>query len=239
MEATLPDGNHWPRGMYVTSAVNEVDHIVYMPRIGAHTLAGLTLGHKMAIGWLRDDSRHDLHNDAVDFYEKYTEVNYTKEIRDKFRLVVTVAEKILLHGGPDQGTIYDMTPVLVVGSTHLANHDSVTSSVLVTLNASVTPSGGGSMTYNAAFASFANSSFASGAGVGVGSAGPWISGSTPSSFVAHPFEQGITKDRAIVRGWELSGGKPSSIDIVFDGKTVDGALKTGITTHGEGLFKFA
>jgi len=32
-EATLPEGHHWPRGMYLANIIREVDHIVYMPRI--------------------------------------------------------------------------------------------------------------------------------------------------------------------------------------------------------------
>jgi hypothetical protein len=97
------------------------------------------------------------------------------------------------------------------------------------------------MTYTAAFAAFANSAFANGAGV-VGTAatqaGPWQSGSPASSYTAHPFEQGITKDRAIARGWELTGGKPSSIDVTLDGETLDPMLKSSLVTHGEGLYNF-
>ncbi|MFI5309447.1 MAG: DUF362 domain-containing protein, partial [Polyangiales bacterium] len=240
IDATPPDDNHWPRGMHIAGIVTQVDHIIYMPRIGAHSLAGLTLGQKSAIGWLRDDSRHDMHHDAQFFYEKYTEVNYTKEIRDRFRMVVTVAEKALLHGGPDMGTIYALDPAIVVASTALPNHDSVACSLLVTLQNQV-PATGGGMTYTAGFAAFANSAFANGAGV-VGTAatqaGPWQSGSPASSYTAHPFEQGITKDRAITRGWELTGGKPSSIDVTLDGETLDPMLKSSLVTHGEGLYNF-
>lgn len=64
-QATLPAGHHWPRGMYVPSIVREVDHIVYMPRLSQHMLAGTTLAQKSAMGFLRDDSRHDMHNDAA------------------------------------------------------------------------------------------------------------------------------------------------------------------------------
>ena len=78
LAATLPADNHWPRGMRIPSIITQADHINYMPRLGTHSLAGNTQAHKMAIGWLRDDSRHDLHNDAQYYYEKYTEVSYTK-----------------------------------------------------------------------------------------------------------------------------------------------------------------
>lgn len=133
-EASLPEGHRWPRGMYVANLVREVDHIVNMPRIGGHILSGLTLGIKNAVGWLRDDSRHDLHHDAVDFYEKYAEINYVAEIADKLRLTLSGCEKLMLHGGADEGTEYAADPPIVVASQSLANHDAVASSILVTLN---------------------------------------------------------------------------------------------------------
>jgi uncharacterized protein (DUF362 family) len=237
--ATLPDKHHWPRGMFLPAIIKQADHIIYMPRIGSHTLAGLTLSQKSAIGWLRDDSRHDLHNDAESYYEKYTEVSYAKEIRDRFRMVVTVNEAILLHGGPDTGTNYDLNPVIVVASTSMPNHDAVGSSILVTLNNTVSMVSAGTMTYSAASAPSANSFFANGFGVVTGAAGTWTSGSTQTLYTAHPFEQGITKDRAIARGWELSGGKPASIAVVHDGEPVDSALMSGLMTHGEGLYKLS
>jgi uncharacterized protein (DUF362 family) len=237
--ATLPPDNHWPRGMYIPSIIQQVDHIIYMPRIGTHILAGNTIAHKSAIGWLRDDSRHDLHNDAMNYYEKYTEVNYTKEIKDRFRMVVTVSEAILLHGGPDTGTNYALDPVMVTASSSMANHDAVASSVLVTLNKNVTRVDPGTMTYNASSAPSNNAFFAGGAGVVTGAAGPWTSGSSRTMYTAHPFEMGVSKDRALMRGWELGGGKPSSIKVVVDGEPLDEMLKTGLTTHGEGLYEFA
>jgi uncharacterized protein (DUF362 family) len=237
--ATLPDGHHWPRGMYIPSVIKQVDHIIYMPRIGVHILAGNTIAHKSAIGWLRDDSRHDLHNDAMNYYEKYTDINYTQEIRDRFRMVVTVSEAILLHGGPDTGTNYALEPVLVTASTSMANHDALASSILVTLNKNVTTVDPGTMTYSASSAPQNNAFFANGAGVPTGDAGPWTSGSMQTMYTAHPFEMGVTKDRAISRGWEIAGGKPSSISVVLDGSRLDDTWKSGMMTHGEGLYQLA
>jgi uncharacterized protein (DUF362 family) len=235
--ATAPMDNHWPRGLYIPAIIKTVDHIIYMPRIGTHTLAGNTQSHKMAIGWLRDDSRHDLHNDAQDYYEKYTEVNYTKEIRDRFRMAVTVSEKILLHGGPDIGTPYTMSPVLVHASTSMSNHDAVGASILATLNKTITMVSPGTQTYSAASAPSTNAFFANGASVVTGAAGPWVdSGSTQTQYTAHAWEQGITKDRAIARGWSLSGGKPAQIRVVRDGAMLAADLQSGLMTHGEGLY---
>jgi uncharacterized protein (DUF362 family) len=238
-EATLPEGNRWPRGMYIPSILKEVDHIIYMPRIGQHIISGNTLGHKAAIGWLRDDSRHDVHNDAKDFYEKFTEINYVQEIRERFRMVVTVSEAVLLRGGPDVGENYTLDPVMVTASTSLANHDCIGAGVLVTLNKEVQVTSLNTMTYDPSTAADGNALFAGGLGVPTQGAGPWSYGTTQTRFTAHDFEAGITKDRAIARGWELSGGKPANISVVLDGAPLDDSLKSGLMTHGEGMYVFA
>jgi uncharacterized protein (DUF362 family) len=237
VKATLPDGHHWPRGMWIAKLVTAVDHIIYMPRIGQHTLAGLTLAQKSAIGFLRDDSRHDLHNDAKDFYAKYADVSYVQEIRQRFRMAVSVAEKVLLHGGPDDGTIYTCNPPMVVASQSLANHDALAASILVTLD-KIAPDAPAGMVYNAAFAPLANSAFAGGTAVGTGAAGAWTSSAPASSYVAHTFEQGITHDAATQRGWQLTGGQPKSIRIALDGAAPEAKLRSGIESHGEGLYVF-
>ncbi len=239
-EASLPEGHRWPRGMYVANLVREVDHIVNMPRIGGHILSGLTLGIKNAVGWLRDDSRHDLHNDAIDFYEKYAEVNYVSEIAAKQRLTLSGCEKLMLHGGADEGTEYVADPPIVVASQNLANHDAVASSILVTLNniAGLAPTG---MVYSADFAATANSYFAEGYSVGgtdPSQAGLWQSGSPTTRYSPHPFENGITQDRSTVRGWELSGGQPGRIAVMLDGAQINPPLKDGIEAHGEGIYNF-
>lgn len=238
--ATLPDGHHWPRGLRLASTILEADHIVYMPRMGAHVLAGVTLAQKSAIGWLRDDSRHDLHNDAQDFYEKYAEISYAQEIRERFRLVVTVSENVLLHGGPDAGTSYAMSPPLVLASDSLANHDAVACSLLVTLQQRGDSMALG-MVYDPGTAPLFNSFFAAGTGVGgTGeAAGPWQSGSPNTSYVAHPFEARVSGDRAVARGWALSGGKPTSLEVRLAGEPLAEDLRTGLDRHGEGLYRLS
>jgi len=236
--ATLPANHSWPRGMYLPSIVKSVDHIVYMPRIGAHVLAGNTMGQKMAIGWLRDDSRHDLHNDAEQFYEKYVEINHTEEIRSRLRLVVTVSEQVLLHGGPDVGTPYTMSPVLVHASTSLVNHDALGTSILSTLNQLITTVAPGVLPYNPAYAAVINSAFAGGLQVATGEAGPWTSDSPHTEYVPHDWQQGISSDRALAHGFALSGGKPAQIQVVLDGAALDSEIKAGIVSHGENLYAF-
>lgn len=237
VEATLPEGHHWPRGMRIAAIVKEVDHIVYMPRISAHTLAGLTNAQKSAIGWLRDDSRHDLHNDAQSFYEKFAEVSYTEEIASRFRLALTLNESVQLFGGPDVGTVYKMNPPLVLASTSLANHDAMATSILVALQntSGAEPSG---MTYTALLAPTLNSFFAGGAGVGTGEAGAWLSESPSSRYSAHDFESSVDGERAVLRGWQLSGGRPDSVQVIMHGSPMDDSLRAGLDAHGQGLYNF-
>jgi uncharacterized protein (DUF362 family) len=237
VEADLPDDHHWPRGMRLAAIIEDVDHIVYMPRISAHTLAGLTNAQKSAIGWLRDDSRHDLHNDAESFYEKYAEISYTEQIKSRFRLALTLNEKVQLFGGPDAGTVYAMDPPLVVASTSLANHDAIAASLLVTLQntSGAQPSG---MTYSGLLAPTLNSFFAGGAGVGTGDAGGWVSESPSSRFTSHDFDSSVDGERAVARGWQLSGGKPESVRVIMHGSPMDDTLRAGVAEHGKGLYAF-
>ena len=72
-----------------------------------------------------------------------------------------------------------------------------------------------------------------------GGAGAWRSQAPSTSYSAHPFEQGITRDRAIARGWALSGGQPERIEVVRDGKRLEESLQSAIETHGEGLYELA
>jgi uncharacterized protein (DUF362 family) len=237
---TPPSDHHWPRGFYIPTVVNSVDHIVYMPRLGMHAIAGYTQAQKIAVGWLREDSRHDMHNDAQYFYEKYVEVNYTKEIASRIRMTVGVSEQVLLHGGPDQGTAYEMDPVLVLASTSLPNHDAVGASILKQLNRVVTTVNPLGQIYSQMSASTLNTALSYGVTVPTDAAGRWDdSGSSWTSLVPHAWERGITKDRALARGWSLSGGMPESIQVIQDGARLSSDIQQGVLDHGEGIYVMA
>ncbi len=59
-----PGAECWPRGFHLTRWADEVDHIVSLPRLSTHTQAGVTLGYKLAVGYLRQDSRMEFHADG-------------------------------------------------------------------------------------------------------------------------------------------------------------------------------
>ena len=77
------------------------------------------------MGWLRDDSRLELHRDAKSFLQKIVEINDATVLRQKLRMVLTVATKVQTTLGPDRGFIVEPEPGLVFGSESLLAHDMV------------------------------------------------------------------------------------------------------------------
>lgn len=126
-----PAGSHWKHGLWIPNLIQQADHIILLPRVSRHVLAGSTLGLKMAIGWLRDDSRLELHRDAASFYEKIAEIHYLSSIQKRLRLSLTVATKVLAAFGPDFGTVAEPEPGLVFASGSLLAHDMVALSWLL------------------------------------------------------------------------------------------------------------
>lgn len=123
-DRTEHDG-HWRGEMMFPNILNMVDHVVLLPRVSRHIVAGTTLGLKTAVGWLRDDSRLELHRNAKSFFEKIAEINDAKVLRQKLRLVLTVATRVQTTFGPDWGFAAEPDPGLVFGSTSLLAHDMV------------------------------------------------------------------------------------------------------------------
>jgi uncharacterized protein (DUF362 family) len=121
-DRTEHDG-HWRDEMMFPNILNMVDHVVLLPRVSRHIVAGTTLGLKAAVGWLRDDSRLELHRDAKSFFEKVAEINDAKVLRQKLRLVLTVATRVQTTFGPDRGFAAEPDPGLIFGSTSLLAHD--------------------------------------------------------------------------------------------------------------------
>ncbi len=99
-----PEGIHsWKKPILIPSAVKETDHIIYLPRVSSHIMADITSGFKIGVGFLRDDSRYELHRNGKRFYEMYEEINNIPEIKNKLRLIITSGRKVLSTFGPDKG----------------------------------------------------------------------------------------------------------------------------------------
>ncbi len=122
---TAPSGDHhWEVPLLVTDTVEQADHIIYMPRVGSHSLGEATLGIKLAVGFLRDDIRRMFHNaGGENFYRMYEEINHVPEIESRRRLIVSTGWQVLSMGGPNAGTTTEPDYGLVLASEDLLAHE--------------------------------------------------------------------------------------------------------------------
>jgi len=117
-----PHTASWRDGFYITSWAKDADHIISLPRVSAHSMAGATLGLKSMVGMLREDSRMEFHANGPlnrfiirsakgstltssddgtgTFLEKIVEIS--DAIRGKLRLTLFLATEVQATFGPDQ-----------------------------------------------------------------------------------------------------------------------------------------
>jgi len=117
-----PNTRSWPEGFFITGWAKKADHIISLPRVSAHSQAGATLGFKIMVGTLREDSRMTFHangpyNKSITdlakgstlvsqddgtgtFFEKIVEIS--DALRDKLRLTLFVATQAQTTFGPDR-----------------------------------------------------------------------------------------------------------------------------------------
>jgi uncharacterized protein (DUF362 family) len=117
--------HHWADELYVAEILDRVDHIVNLPRLGKHVLAGATLGLKNAVGWISDQSRGALHRDGHVFQEKIAEINAIPQLANKQRLTLTLVDKILTTYGPDAGYHLPLDKPIVIASDDIVSHDQI------------------------------------------------------------------------------------------------------------------
>ena len=122
-ETFPPGSHHWKTPIWVTSMLDEVDHIIYMPRVSSHVLGDITSGMKLGVGFLREDSRLAFHRGGDNFYAMYEEINQVPEIVSKFRLVVSSGRSVLSTFGPDYGYVTEPDHGLVFASDDLLAHE--------------------------------------------------------------------------------------------------------------------
>jgi uncharacterized protein (DUF362 family) len=119
-----PDGeHHWKRPIMVPAKLDEVDHIIFLPRVSSHILAGNTLGLKLAVGFLRSDSRGEFHRGGKQFYAMYEEINHIPPIASKLRLIVSSGRSVLTLVGPNEGPTANPDYGLVLASNDLLAHE--------------------------------------------------------------------------------------------------------------------
>lgn len=112
----------WENGFFLTTRVREADHIISLPRVSTHSMAGATLGFKNLVGLLREDSRmefhangplnsfilHDARGSSLEqhddgsgkFLEKIVEIS--DAVREKLRLTLFAATAVQATFGPDR-----------------------------------------------------------------------------------------------------------------------------------------
>jgi uncharacterized protein (DUF362 family) len=122
----IPNGNHhWHTPMIVTTVLDEVDHIIYLPRVASHILAGNTLGFKLAVGFLRGDSRGEFHRGGKHFYAMYEEINQIPTLKSKLRLIVSSGRSVLTLFGPNDGPVATPDYGLLIASDNLLSHEMI------------------------------------------------------------------------------------------------------------------
>jgi len=230
--------SHWRQPPYVARVIREVDHIIYLPRLSSHVLAGYTHGHKIAVGWLRDESRFQMHFEAASFHEKYVELNYLPDVRDRLRLVITLAEQVMLNVGPHTGTIATPDSWIVIASPHLANHDAVAVAALGYVD-SRTPDG--LHLIPPSYGLWSNSAnWAYITRIVPGDTGiPWGS---PSAFSYQTlrtcnYQKGISTDFALSRAYQILGGVPKVIPVRTAGHAPDKGFQAYLSAYSGGVLR--
>jgi len=236
-EATPPNGHHWQKPMMLPSIIKQVDHIVYLPRLASHGLAGYTHGLKSAVGWLRDDSRYHMHNDAASLHEKYTEINYSAELASRLRLIFTFAEKLMLHQGPDTGTVAVVDPRLVIASDDIANHDAFSAALLRHFDTNTPSEGNSFLAYGDGSGADMRNRFFVQTYVEQTTGIPWGQGGEGyTQLSGHKYWEGIAADRGLSRAYELRGGIPTTIPVRLDGSPLDSDLMAALGGANSGIF---
>ena len=119
------DDTFWKAGIMMPNILQDVDHIICMPRCSRHLLLGSSLGMKSTVGYWRTDSRLEYHKNASTIQEKTADANTVRCLREKQRLVLTTATQILTTLGPDNGFIAEPETGLVIASESIVAHDMV------------------------------------------------------------------------------------------------------------------
>ncbi|MBZ0299102.1 MAG: DUF362 domain-containing protein [Anaerolineae bacterium] len=117
--------HHWGEDLQVAEVLDRVDHIINLPRLGKHVLAGASLGLKNAVGWISDHSRMVLHRDAATFHEKIVEINAIPQLSGKMRLTLTLVDQALTTYGPDSGYHLPLAQPMILASEDVVSHDQV------------------------------------------------------------------------------------------------------------------
>ena len=119
------DRTYWQGGIMMPKILQEVEHVVLMPRCSRHLLLGSSLGLKCAVGYWRTDSRFEYHRYASTIQEKTADANTVPSLLNRQRLVITDATQMITRFGPDNGFIAKPETGLMIASQDVVAHDMV------------------------------------------------------------------------------------------------------------------
>jgi uncharacterized protein (DUF362 family) len=195
-------GSNWKHGLMMPNILKEVQHIVLMPRCSRHILAGSSLGLKAAVGYWRHDTRLEYHRDAATLQEKTAEGNTVMTLRDKQRLVISAADKLLATYGPDKGYLFEPDNGLIIASSSVVAHDMVSLAWLLE-NRNIIPASerNGFIDTNKVFPRLANHAVTS-----------WLGGwraALESETMNKNDLKTIWDDRVLSRSYDMFGGVPA------------------------------
>ncbi len=214
--AEPPAGSHFKREIFLPNIVREVDHIIYLPRVSKHVMAGSTLGLKGAVGWMREDSRLELHRDGATFLEKCSDISGSREIRDRLRLVLSVGTQVQTSFGPDVGHVATPDVGLVIASENIVDHDLASLSYLLEISEQATPWQARMVDPYPTFSSFMNRVFV---------AYIWGAGNFTEVESYEPARiETPWSCRVLTRGCEIFGGRPEQLML----ENVNESVPTGL-----------
>lgn len=122
----FPEGeHHWKEPVWITTAINQADHIIYLARVSSHVMGDITSGMKVGVGFLREDSRRVFHQGGDAFYAMYEEINRIPEISSKLRIVMSSGRQVLSTFGPDKGHVTEPDMGLILSSGDLFAHEAL------------------------------------------------------------------------------------------------------------------
>jgi uncharacterized protein (DUF362 family) len=202
-------GSHWRGTLMMPNILQEVEHIILMPRCGRHVLAGASLGLKAAVGYWRTDTRLEYHRDASTLHEKTAEGNTVATLLDKQRLVLTAADKILATFGPDAGRVCQPATGLVIASQSVVAHDMISLAWLIETRRMMPLARDSFRDKSRLLASFGNR-------VVVGLLSDWKTALTSEALTKNALDS-IGDDRVLNHAYRVLGGRPEiALEVVND-----------------------
>lgn len=197
-------GANWQGGLMMPKVLQEVEHIVLMPRCARHVLTGASLGLKAAVGYWRHDTRLEYHREAATLAEKTAEGNAVPTLLQKQRLVLTAADKILATFGPDDGRVCQPETGLVIASESVVAHDMVSLAWLLEVRRGMPWLARNSFMDRSPLLAWIGNR------VMVGLLGDWKTALASEQFVKKNLDE-IGEDRTLNHAYRVLGGRPQVV----------------------------